>query len=79
MKAIQQNNNFTEYKDRIVRKGNELILVGNEDEMPTTIDTTDHAASAAAPRIEARAGAAESSPTSEIDTAKPLAFMLIVR
>ncbi len=45
----------------------------------TTIDTTDHAASAAAPRIEARAGAAESSPTSEIDTAKPLAFMLIVR
>ena len=45
----------------------------------TTIDTTDHAASAAAPRIEARAGASESSPTSEIDTAKPLAFMLIVR
>ena len=45
----------------------------------TTIDTTDHAASAASPRIEARAGASESSPTSEIDTAKPLAFILIVR
>ena len=45
----------------------------------TTIDTTDHAASATAPRIEARAGASELSPASSIDTAKPLAFMLIVR
>ncbi len=45
----------------------------------TTIDTTDHAASTTAPRIEARAGASELSPASSIDTAKPLAFMLIVR
>ena len=45
----------------------------------TTIDTTDHDAAAASPRIEARAGIAVASPTGVIDTARPLAFILIVR
>ena len=45
----------------------------------TTIDTTDHAAAAASPRIEARAGVAIASPAGVIDTARPLAFILIVR
>ena len=45
----------------------------------TTIDTTDHAAAAASPRIEARAGVAVASPAGVIDTAKPLAFILIIR
>ena len=45
----------------------------------TTIDTTDHDAVAASPRIEARAGVAVASPTDVIDTARPLAFILIVR
>lgn len=45
----------------------------------TTIDTTDHAAAAASPRVEARAGVAVASPTDVIDTARPLAFILIVR
>ncbi len=45
----------------------------------TTIDTTDHNAAAASPRIEARAGVAVASPTDVIDTARPLAFILIVR
>ena len=45
----------------------------------TTIDTTDHAAAAASPRIEARAGATAASPAGKIDTSKPLSFMLIMR
>ena len=45
----------------------------------TTIDTTDHDAAAASPRIEARAGATAASPAGEIDTSKPLSFMLIMR
>ena len=45
----------------------------------TTIDTTDHDAAADSPRIEARAGVAVASPAGVIDTARPLAFILIVR
>ena len=45
----------------------------------TTIDTTDHDAAAASPRIEARAGVAVASPAGVLDTAKPLAFILIIR
>ena len=45
----------------------------------TTIDTTDHAAAAISPRIEARGGVAVASPADTIDTAKPLAFILIIR
>ena len=46
---------------------------------PTCIDTTDHAASAAAPQIETRACVASASAAGEIDTATPLSFVLIVR
>lgn len=43
------------------------------------IDTTDHAATAAAPRLETRAGAADASAAGEIDTATPQAFTLVIR
>ena len=55
------------------------IAAGIGTSAVTTIDTTDHAAAAASPRVEARAGVAVASSTDVIDTARPLAFILIVR
>lgn len=43
------------------------------------IDATDHSAVAAAPRLETRASDSGASDAGEIDTATPLAFVLIVR
>ncbi len=45
----------------------------------TTIDTTDHTASVAAPFLETRAGDALASAAGRIDTASPIGFLFIVR